>query len=62
MYMTTFAQSLAAVNSASVDLCDTVYCDLLYASMIAMHTIDLRVFILPVQSKLTHAYGSVHDF
>lgn len=49
--MTTFAQSSAAVNSASVKLCDTVYSDdVLYTigtptSMITISVIDVCVFM-----------------
>ena len=50
--MTTFSQSLAAVSSASVELCDTVCCDcVLYAigapaSITAIPVIDLQIYLI----------------
>ena len=52
MHTATFARSLAATNSALVELCDNIYWDLVVYgvvaanSMIAIPVINLRAFIL----------------
>ena len=57
IYVTNFTQSLADMNSASVEMYDTVCCDfVLYAGGASSSMISIHVIALRVLSTYIHVY------